>query len=226
MDTGGGVAAGVATVFKKLSALRGKRIFHPFGVGLRGTLTPVGPPTGALALDEPRPITVRLSRALGLPEALPDLWGIAIRVPDAFGPGRHQDVLLASSGSASLGRHCLLPARSPFARPYSSVLPYRLGGELVVVGARATTKPAARTDLATLDRGDQPRVELELAIAPPRGDWRPVARLTLEERVSREETEVLDMDPTNSGGGLEPAGWLNRLRGPSYRASQEGRGLP
>jgi hypothetical protein len=35
-----------------------------------------------------------LSRALGLPEWLPDPCGLAIRAPDAYGPGRHQDLLM------------------------------------------------------------------------------------------------------------------------------------
>lgn len=38
-----------------------------------------------------------------------------------------------------------------------------------------------------------------------------------------EQTELLNLGSTNTGGGLELAGLLNRLCGPAYRGSQEGR---
>ena len=67
-------------------------------------------------------------------------------------------------------------------------------------------------------------LEFELAVAGLTERWKPVARLSLGERLPPAQTERLDFDPTNSGGGLELVGLLNRLRGPAYNASQEGRG--
>jgi hypothetical protein len=212
----------VKALFRTLSALRGKRIFHPFGVGFAGRLIPAGAGgVGATALEREAEVVVRLSRALGLPEWMPDLWGLAIRIPDAYGSGRHQDLLLATTAAAPGGRHVLLPGRGPCDLPYSTVLPYRVRGETVLLGARALA-PRPGPDLGELSEREV-GLEFELRIAGLTGRWRSVARLTLERRLSPERTERLGFDPTNSGGGLELVGLLNRLRGPSYGASQEGR---
>jgi hypothetical protein len=217
-------AAAAAQALRTLSHLRGRRIFHPFGVGFHGRLIPVaGASTGATALDEESEILVRLSRALGLPEWLPDPCGLGLRIPDAHGPGRHQDILLVSSGSAPLARHTISPARGFLDRPYSSVLPYELGGELVMLGAGAAGAAGRGPTLADLRMSERAELDLELLLADMRGEWRPVARLELGRRMPPEETERLELDPTNTGGGLRLAGLVNRLRGPSYRGSQEGR---
>ncbi|HYP55436.1 MAG TPA: hypothetical protein VEQ41_03945 [Solirubrobacterales bacterium] len=214
----------MARLFKGLSRLRGKRIFHPKGVGFAAALTPLpGSRTGAAALDTPSEPVVRLSRSLGLPEPLPDPCGLALRIPDAYGAGHHQDFLLVSSARPPLARHAILPSRGFLDRPYSSLLPYRLGGELILVGARDVVGDGRGPLLADLRERAVAGLEFELCVASLGGPWRPVARLTLGERRPAEETERLGFDPTNTGGGLELAWWLNRLRGPSYRASQEGR---
>lgn len=223
----GPVAAFAARTFRALSAARGKRVVHPDGVGFTATLTPLGPATGGSALDQPGEAVVRLSRSLGVPEPLPDLLGVAVRVTGAHGPGRHQDLLLISSARPPLARHSLLPSRGFCDRPYSTVLPYRLAGKLVLIGARALGEERPGPGLGELRRRTAAglELELELSLAEPRGEWSPVARLSLGARLDDKRTEALDMDPTNTGGGLELAGALNRLRGPSYRASQTGRGL-
>jgi hypothetical protein len=212
----------VKALYRGASRLRRKRAFHPFGAGFAGRLTPLGERIGAGALDAEAGALVRLSRSAGLPEWLPDPCGLAFRVPDAYGSGRHQDLLLVSSGSAPGARHALMPSRGFGDRPYSTLLPYRLRGRTVVLGARALA-PGPGPKLAELRERASAGLEFELLIATPRGEWRPLARLVLGERLPPEQTERLDLDPTNTGGGLELTGLLNRLRGPAYRASQEGR---
>jgi hypothetical protein len=211
-----------AELFRALSRWRGRRAFHPFGVGFKAELQQID--GGVVLPGELEGETiVRLSRSLGAPEWLPDPCGLALRVPDAYGPGRHQDLLLASSGQAPLARHLLLPSRGFCDRPYSSILPYRLAGRTVVVLARPTRRRAPGPLLAELRERDRAELEFELAIARPRGAPRSVARLQLGRRLPAAVTERLDFDPCNSGGGLEPVGLLNKLRGPSYSASQMGR---
>jgi hypothetical protein len=211
------------TLFRTLSRLRGKRIVHPFGVGFAGRLIPLGEGGfGAAALERETEIVVRLSRALGLPEGMPDLWGLAIRIPDAYGTGRHQDLLLVTSAAPPGGRHALLPSRGVCGLPYSTVLPYRVGGRTVLLGARALA-PGPGPGLAELRERERGQLRFELKIAELGRKWKPVARLSLGKRLPPELTERLDFDPTNTGGGLHLAGYLNRLRGPSYRASQAGR---
>jgi hypothetical protein len=213
----------VRLLFKELSRLRRKRVFHPFGVGFHGRLVPSGEGAGEVpVLANPSAPLVRLSRSFGLPERLPDPCGLALRIPDAYGPGCHQDLLLVSSGAARVARHALLPSRGFCDRPYSTVLPYRLRDRVVMLGARALAGSPGPT-LAELSERAVGELEFELMLADLEGPWRPVARLSLAERMEPERTERLGLDPTNTGGGLELAGLLNRLRGPAYRASQEGR---
>ncbi len=210
-------------LFRSLSRARRKRGFHPFGAGFSGRLSPsAGAAAGAGALGEEREVLVRLSRALGLPEWLPDPCGLAIRVPDAYGSGCHQDLLMVSSARPPGGRHALLPSRGFCDLPYSTVLPYRLRGETVLLGARARA-PRPGPKLAELREREVGGLEFELEVAGLRGGWKPLARLSLGERLPPAQTERLGFDPTHTGGGLELVGLLNRLRGPAYRASQEGR---
>jgi hypothetical protein len=209
--------------YRTLSRLRRKRGFHPFGVGFSGQLTPLGSGGfGAPVLEREAEAQVRLSRSLGLPEWLPEPYGLALRIPDAYGTGKHQDFLLVTSAAPPVGRHALLPARGFCDLPYSTLLPYRVRGEKVVIGARGlASRPGPKLgDLRSRQRAD---LEFELSIAGLTGAWRPVARLTLGERRPPEQTERLHFDPTNTGGGLELVGLLNKLRGPAYGASQEGR---
>jgi hypothetical protein len=217
------LATSAAKLFRGLSRRRGRRAFHPYGVGFAAELRRLD--GGALLPAEiDGEAIVRLSRSLGAPEWLPDPCGLALRVPDAYGPGRHQDLLLASSGRAPLVRHLLLPSRGFGGRPYSSILPYRVAGKTVVVLALPDRGRGPGPLLATLRERDRGELEFELAIAPLWGAPRPVARLRLGSRLPAALTERLDFNPCdNSGGGLDPAGSLNRLRGPSYGASQAGR---
>ena len=215
-------ATAAAELFRALSRWRGRRAFHPYGVGFAGELERLD--GGAvLPAEIDGEAIVRLSRSLGAPVWLPDPCGLALRVPDAYGRGRHQDLLLASSGQAPLARHLLLPSRGFRDRPYSSILPYRFAGEMFVVLALPSRGGGAGPRLAELRECDRGELEFELAVASFRGAPRPVARLRLGSRLPAVSTERLGFDPSNSGGGLEPAGWLNRLRGPSYGASQGGR---
>ena len=209
--------------YRTLSRLRRKRGFHPYGVGFAARLTPVGEGGfGAPVLEREAEVQVRLSRSLGLPEWLPEPYGLALRVPDAYGTGKPQDFLLVTSAAPPLGRHALLPARGFCDLPYSTVLPYRVGGETVLIGARGLS-PRPGPKLGDLRERERGGLEFELAISGLTGGWRSVARLALGERLPPEHTERLHLDPTNTGGGLELVGLLNKLRGPAYSASQEGR---
>lgn len=213
--------------FGALSALRGRRIFHPHGVSFSARLRPRPDlATGAALLDSgaERSALVRLSRSFGLPESLPDPCGLALRVPDAYGPGRHQDLLLVSGGRRPLARHFPLPARG-FTDPwYSSLLPYRCGGAALLIGARATWGLEPRLGLAQLARRDVAGLAFELAVARPRGPWRAVGELELGRRLEPVVSENLRLDPGHTGGGLEPWGWIGRARPAAYRGSQAGRG--
>jgi hypothetical protein len=196
------VARATRSIFAGVARLRGDRAFHPDGTTFRATLRPLGGGTAVALLHGERAALVRISRGLGLPERLPDVLGCAIRVPDAYGPGAHQDFALASSHRARVARHALVPAQSYERAFYSSILPYRLGDETVIVGA--SIRAGA----------------VELCVAPPRGEWRRIAAVALEGAAPEAEARELRFNVLNSGGGIRPLGRLNSLRDPAYRGSQ------
>jgi hypothetical protein len=190
------------------SRLRGSKVFHPEGVVHFATVTISGgdpAPPSAIILREPGeyPAMIRFSRAIGLPRSVPDIAGLALRLVDVHGPGRHQDFLLVSSGDGPLVHHLLLPTRNPRALPYSSLVPYRAGDDTFLVGARAS------------------RDGFDLAIAPVGGKLRPVGHITVGERLPAEANRIR-FNPWNTGGGIEPTGLINRLRDYAYPASQKG----
>jgi hypothetical protein len=71
----------------------------------------------------PAAALLRFSRGAGLPEPLPDALGVAIKLPDAHGPGADQDLLLTSSSDRPLLRRLLFPARSFLRGAFSTALP-------------------------------------------------------------------------------------------------------
>jgi hypothetical protein len=221
------VASLTAAGFGALSRLRGKRIFHPNGVGFAGRLEPrltEWSSADLLAGPETVPVIARLSRSLGLPEPFPEPLGIAIRAPDAYGPGHDQDFLLVSAGEAPVARHLLLPSRHFLEPHYSSLLPYRLAGRVVLVGARRDpADPGPGPSYSELAKRDRAGFRLQLTIATPLGRWVPVATLELGPRLPDAEVEDLRFDPAHTGGGFELATALNRLRIPAYEGSQRGR---
>ena len=227
--------AAAARFFQSLAAARRARSLHPHGVAYKAGLAIDGSPGGAadwlpgarlFAAGASHPALVRFSRGAGLPQPVPDVLGIAIKLPAAYGPGRDQDFLLATSGRGRLSRHLLLPARSFWARQFSSVLLYSVGGAPAVVGAvpaAAPVRSADGTDLADLcATADAGELRYRLTIAPALGRSRPVAELRIGARLGDEEAAALRFDPGNTGEGLELTGPFNGLRVPSYAASRRG----
>jgi hypothetical protein len=207
-------------LFRAGSALRGRRIFHPRGVVLGGRL--VGGVDPVLGSQADGRALIRVSRAIGLPDRLGDPWGLGIRLIDAHGPGRHQDFLLVSSFSAVAGRHLLIPAWTLDARHFSSLLPFRVGGELALVGATVTTGRSEIRELGRLCETDELAVRVELEVAPLLGAWRKIAEISIDRRLGEKAEDELKLNPHNTGGAFEPVGFLNRIRAPAYRGSQAG----
>lgn len=205
-----------AALFAGLSALRRKRVFHPHGVTFAGTLTLHD--DNPLPFEGAEPALVRFSRAAGLPPGLPDLYGLALKLPEAG-----QDLLLVTSGESAVTRHLLVPTKGFFRRPYSTVLPYELYGETIVLGARPDPAlvHASRQeidDLAPLVAAGRLRFDLTWGRAGT-ADVRTCASLV----VDRPHDGDLVFNPFDSHPSLRPAGGLNRLRRESYERSQEAR---
>jgi hypothetical protein len=203
-----------AAVFGTLARVRRARGLHPVGAAWHATLrVPGGGWPGVELLDEPgeHRAIVRLSRAAGVPEPLPDGLGLALRVPGAYGDGRDQDVLVTSTKPIPLVQHLpLVTTRGPYATTYSSLVPFRLGGRVRLLGAR----PAARESDA----------HFELCAATLRGRWSAVAEIVLGAPLPPAEAEALGFDPLNTGGGIRPCRPLMGIRAAAYAASREARG--
>ena len=211
------VAAGTTAV-RLASRLRGERVVHGRGRAFAGrAVLPGGVGTGAAVLDVPGTYdaVVRFSRSVGLPSWLPDVWGLAFRLVDAHGPGRHQDLLLDATSPAPLLRRVPWPRRDAGSAVYGSLLPYSAGGRRVLLGARPVpTTPAARS----LDELPE-TLELALLVASAHGPWREVGRVTTSGELPAPEGRGLRFTPAQTGGGLAPAGPLQEWRNRSYPAS-------
>jgi hypothetical protein len=222
--------AAIAVPFRLGSALRGARIFHPRGFLCHGVweVEIASVLTSDAIVFRPgarHDVVARLSRGVGLPEALPDFFGIAVRLVDAYGPGSHQDLLLNASSGLPLLHHLFLPAPRWFAQSYSTCLPYRSGSKPFLIGLLPPPDRGPAPPLIAMRAAVQTGVAFGIAVAGPLGRWKPVGTLELHSPISPDAGDV-DFDPWNTGGGLVPATWLNRIRREAYRQSRRARGRP
>ena len=220
-----GLSAGL---FASLSKLRGHRVFHPYGEVFDATIKfdrkALRWLPDVIVTPRTHQAVVRFSRGIGLPAPLPDVFGMAVKIPDLYGGGGwDQDWLMVTSGSDPIGRHLLVPTRELLARPYSTVLPYRRDDDgLITFGARAKQRNRIRsteeleTLLATRD------LELDFTVAPEGRDHVVIGTITLTGVISHPASS-LTFNPWNTSSQLKPAGALNELRRDTYRASQRAR---
>jgi hypothetical protein len=139
--------------------------------------------------------TVRISRGIGLPDALPDVQGLAIRI--ALG-GAEADLLLASTGTGRLTRYVLTPTRRATGRSLTSLLPYR--------------SPRGPLLLAAVPESEH---AFELRWAGPVGPWHTFGRLELGAPFG-DDLQV-SFDPiVNVLPGLSHYSWVRLLREPAY----------
>ena len=209
--------AGTAAV-RTASRLRGERAIHARGRAFTGSVrVPGGAGTGAPLLDTggTYDALVRFSRSAGLPPWLPDVYGLAVRLVDAHGPGRHQDLLLDATQPAPLLRRLPWPRWDATSAVYCSLLPYAVGGRRLLLGAVPVPgTPPARSLDALPDE-----VELALLVATAHGPWREVGRVRTSGELPAPEGRQLRFNPGTTGGGLRPAGPFQQWRTRSYPAS-------
>lgn len=215
--------AGLATATRTVAALRpSDKPLHPSGTVVTGILTRHGAadgaaPTGVDLLDRPgqSQVTARLSRGVGLPRPVPDVWGLAIRLQQE---GTTGDLLLASTGWHGPLRYVLVPRWEGADRPLTTLLPYRTPTGPVVIGARSL--PPAGPDTP----GEARMQSFALAWARGLGRWHEFGRLDLEHAVDDAvdgPDQDIEFDPVvHQLPGLEQYAAAARLRRPSYRVAQ------
>ncbi|MFI6513445.1 hypothetical protein ACIBCT_38070 [Streptosporangium sp. NPDC050855] len=203
-------------------ARRGRRALHPGGVTLSGVLT-VGTetsrPLGIGVLDRPgrTEVTVRLSKSTSTPGALPDVLGLAVRVPDGAGPGRDLDLLLSTCAPLPPLDRLPFPRGGFTAGRYSTLVSYvHRKGRLRLVAD--PSGPPVPPDLARLSGG---RLTFHLRALPSRGRPWTLATLTVD---GGPPLPDVSFDPVlNAHPELRMPGWLARFRRRAYAGSREGR---
>ncbi|MCU1602234.1 MAG: pSRTUE45c [Frankiales bacterium] len=208
-----------SAVVRAASKVRGERILHAKGRTFTAEVTTTGSDLGVPLLDEPAThrAVVRLSRGAGLPDLLPDALGLAIRLLDAHGPGRHQDLLLTTGTDRPVLRHAIVPRRDLLASTYTSLVPYRLGGRSLLVAARPDGD-GHQSSVHVLRPDD---VRFRLSVGTTLGPWRDVA--TVRATGVHPDGRAIRFSPFTTGGGIWPGTAVQELRRTSYSASRVGR---
>ncbi|MFI0350209.1 DUF1990 family protein [Actinomadura sp. 9N407] len=222
------VTAAFTRTFALAARLR-DRPLHPKGLVVEATLSLHGTSRywGVPFLDDRTELRgqVRLSRAAGLPPALPDILGLALRwrQPEVGGEAEATaELLLATTGRTRLGRHLLRPATGWSPAFYGSLLAYRAGDRRVLLGAVTAGDGNVPAGIAPLARALEERpLLLDLVVATEFGPWERFGELRLQGPARSDDTEELRFDPArNPIQGLLPAGLLQQVRGPVYAAVQ------
>lgn len=215
--------------------VRSPRPIHRVGIVLEGRIESAGsgdpgaPSSGIAWVDATAPgrIRARLSRGIGLPVPVPDVWGLAfrqVREGENLGAPASGDVLLATvAGAGGLRRFVPLVRLSPWGAAFTTVMPYRSTRGPVLVSARTLSgAPASATTVGQArELGRNPWI-LQLLWATPRGPWRTFATLSLSvpDGVAVDDDD-LRFDPLASpptGAGTYT--WTRALRERSYRAAR------
>jgi hypothetical protein len=202
------VGAALGGVFRVVGAVRpAAKPLHPRGRVRHATLHRRGvePPVGVPFLDmvATDAVLVRESRAVGLPRPLPDIHGLALRIPNP--DGSHGDALFSTNGFGWLTRFLLVPTRTTYGRPMTTLLPYDTAAGPVLLGIHEVGTNT-----------------LELSFAVGEGAWRSFGELRLSEEEGDEE---VSFDPVrNTLPGLAQYAAVRRMREPAYDAARSSRG--
>ncbi len=205
----GSLLAGAARQLTRIR--RSRKPLHPAGTVVVGTLTrTAGEQSGvdwldATGTDE---VLVRVSRAIGLPGAVPDIYGLALRIPTDQG---YADVLLATTGLGKLTRFVLTAGREVTSRPLTTLMPYRTSlGPLLIAAKPVAAEP-----------GDDPTgLRFELLWSVGLGDWVRFADLDIPS-TSGPDPEISFDAVAHPPPGLQNYAWVRRMREPAYQAARE-----
>lgn len=232
-NTAAGLGGGLlGLAFGGVALLRRERPLHPDGITYAATVTNRGDGrSGVPWLDErgTTPVTLRVSRAIGLPSSWSDIYGIAIRIPI---PSREPpsppwaDLLFASTGDTAYGRFLLQLRHGAAGGPLTTLLPVRApAGPMLLrlVPAAELTAPVghpqAPSGLSDLSLPGR----LILSYAVGSGSWTEVADVAVGPPDSG-RPDVQRHDPIAAElPGTQQYDVVRRLREPAYRAARAAR---
>lgn len=218
----------VALPLKIGSALRHRRIFHPLGVLASGDIERTAPAHRGLPIESGEVIG-RVSKAVGIPGGLPDLIGLAWRMPTHARTATPWDVLMVSTGSGILARFGLRPTRSWTDTTLSTLMPLRYEQGQWWLKAELQTTMGDGLSLDTIaDKINDGGVVFAIQQARGTGAFEPLATLTLSATIPTDQDHDVSFDPTRNtipGVELGPQ-WLTALRERAYLRSRQGRDAP
>ena len=217
----------VAVPLGALAAWRRGKPMHPRGAVFDAVLERTGAPAG----EEPWGVpwldgratdrgVVRMSRGAGLPPPLPDLLGLALRVPRPA--DEPIDVLLTTTGRGPVSRLVPFPRRDA-AAVYSSMMAYRSDAGAVRIAAFPAADGVPSDPEPLADEVERAGLVFTLAAARGLGAWRPFARLTLTGPVPALDPDVRFDAVQRPPPGLVADGPMARFRAPAYAAARAAR---
>ncbi len=173
-------------------------------------------------------VVARISKAAGIPAALPDVIGLALRIAPQADLTTEWDILLASAGSGVIGRVVgLRPVTSWTGKTLTSLAPLRYRGVNWWLRARITTQiDGVGVSLNSVrNQLEHGKIDVELDQARGTTHFCPLARVTLTEVFTPQSDDDVSFDPvlhTAPGVKMYPS-WLADLRARAYDRSREGR---
>jgi len=223
MDPASALGRLLAVPLGALARWRSGKPMHPRGAVFDAVLERTGADVGLPWVDEPRSdaVLVRFSRGTGVPAPLPDLLGLAVRLPDEPEP---VDLLLTSTGRGPLGRLVPVPRRDAAAF-YSSIMGYRSDAGTLRLAAVPEDDAVPSEPRPLADEVARGRVRFRLVVARGLGAWRPFARLTLTAPRAPLDPDVRFDAVLHPPHGLVPDGPMARLRQPAYARARAARSL-
>ncbi|SHG73276.1 phosphodiesterase [Geodermatophilus nigrescens] len=214
----------VAVPLAALARRRHGKPMHPRGAVLDAVLERAGGPDWGvpwLAGPAREPAVVRFSRGAGLPAPLPDLLGLAVRLPDGDRP---VDLLLSTTGRGRRTRY--LPVlRADAAAAYTSLMGYRCAAGTVRLAAVPDGPAALPSDPGPVAAA-APGTAFRLLAARGGGDWVPFGRLLVTAPVGEVDPDLRFDAVRNPPPGMLADGPMARFRAPAYAAAQEARTGP
>jgi hypothetical protein len=218
----------VAAPLQLGSALRHRRVFHPLGILATGRIERVAPRDEGLPIAS-ADVVGRVSKAVGSPGGLPDLIGLAWRMPPRVDAATPWDVLMVSSGSGLLTRCTLRPTLSWTGTTLTTLMPLHREDGWWWLKAESITDVAGGLSLeAVRDAINDRGLVFDVQQAHGRGPFEPLAELSLTGVIPTDEDHDVSFDParhTTAGVELGPA-WLTELRERAYLRSRRGRHAP
>lgn len=213
----------LALPFGAASAIRHRRVFHPNGVLASGAIERVAPPGEGLPVMS-CDVLGRVSKAIGLPGATPDIVGLAWKTPPQEPSAPPWDVLMASTGAGGVGRVLLRPVTSWPGVVLTTLMPLGYQGGVWWLRARLVTSfvTPELSMAAVTNQFGRGGLEFDIEQAAGTGEFHQLARLRLTEVVPGRD---MAFDPTlNTAPGVQllPR-WLTHFRRAAYRRSRQGR---